>query len=148
VTTIDVDALERDPNWTEFIGWARRLGGGFHPDNRAENYEAPLDDPIGYDRAMAAAFAAGSPDPYEVALTVVPVLERSSKLRRLVFTALANAATNGYELEPTDEAEAIDLMDTDANVEAYVERWFNVDTRDGIDAVTALVAEWRAGARF
>jgi len=142
--TIDIAALERDSAWTKFIHWARLIGGGFHPDNRGEDYTPPLDDPSGYNAAMDAAFAVGSPDPYEVALEIV---ENSKKLRRLVFRALENAATNGYELDESNEAEAIDLMDTDADVEAYVERWFNVDTRDGVDTVTALVAEWRAGAR-
>ena len=72
---IDVSSLECDLVWGPFIDWARRIGGGFHPDNRAADYESPLDNPVEYDAAMDLAFAAGAAaglDPYELALAVVP----------------------------------------------------------------------------
>lgn len=66
-------------------------------------------------------------------------------LRRLVLAALARTVENGYPLDPDDRAEAIDLMDTDADVEAYATEMPVID--DAIDLVTGFVAEYRAGAR-
>lgn len=71
----------------------------------------------------------------------------SPELRRLVFRALANAAENGYELDESNSAEAIDLMDTDADVEAFIEAHYNDDTSSGVEAVAELVRRWREGAR-
>lgn len=67
-------------------------------------------------------------------------------LRQLVFRALANAEENGYILDDDDTQEAIDLMDTDSDVEAFCLQEYS-EGLDEVEAVAALVAEWRAGAR-
>ena len=71
----------------------------------------------------------------------------SPELRRLVFRALANAAENGYELDESNAAEAIDLMDTDADVEAFCEAHYSDGIHEGVEVVAELVRQWREGAR-
>jgi hypothetical protein len=71
---IDLAAVEEDPDWTEFVAWARKIGGGFHPDTAGADYDPPLDDPAAYDAAMGAAFGARGTDPYEVGLAVEEVM--------------------------------------------------------------------------
>lgn len=69
--TIDLEVLEARPEWEGFLYWMHRIGGGFHPDNRAADYEPPIEPAEAYDDAMEQAFGAGSPSPYEVGLAVI-----------------------------------------------------------------------------
>ena len=56
---------------TTYEDWVRRLGLGFHPDNRGEDYDPPLTaaEAADYDAAVDAAFARGD-DPCERAMAV------------------------------------------------------------------------------
>lgn len=54
-----------------FEALAHEIGAGFHPDTAGDDYEPALSDPHGYDRIVAAAFADGTFDPYDVALDVI-----------------------------------------------------------------------------
>lgn len=74
-------------------------------------------------------------------------MSATPELRRLVFRALANAAENGYELDESNSAEAIDLMDTDADVEAYCEAHLDDGPAEAVAIIAELVREWREGAR-
>jgi hypothetical protein len=68
-------------------------------------------------------------------------------LRDMVFQSLRNAQENGYTALPSDEAEAIDIMDTDIEVyEESCQLYGNIDGK-AMDIITSYVAEWRAGAR-
>lgn len=66
-------------------------------------------------------------------------------LRTLVLRACANAVENGYPLDDDNEQEAIDILDTDADVAALVPDWDEID--EPVAEVARHVAEYKAGAR-
>jgi hypothetical protein len=68
-------------------------------------------------------------------------------LRQLVLQACANSAENGYQLDDSDEQEAIEILDQDSDIAELCLKTFGDDTDAGIEAVAGHVAEYRAGAR-
>lgn len=66
---IEVDRFHNADPHAICAKWVKRIGGGFHPDTRANSYAPALssDDEIEYEQDMEILFAVAS-DPYECAV--------------------------------------------------------------------------------
>jgi hypothetical protein len=71
----------------------------------------------------------------------------SPALRDAIIQAMGRAEQNGYLPDDDDHQEAIDVMMTDSEVERLCGEQFDGDDGEAIAAVTAVVAEWKAGVR-
>lgn len=68
----------------------------------------------------------------------------TNRLRQMVFTALRNAAENGYLLDDDDSIEAVEILDQDCEVFDECVRLYGDEPDDAIDVIARMIAEWRA----